>query len=110
MEDNPYFITLTPEEFHWLWEDIDLASPQHQKAPDLNWGMNGVKNGLSVRGFASDFRKKPPALAGGGSQSAQEKTPRPLEGIKRAVGKADREHVCVDEMGLGQISGSKKKS
>jgi len=22
MEDNLYSVTLTPEEFHWLWEDI----------------------------------------------------------------------------------------
>ena len=61
MEDNPYFITLTPEEFHWLWEDIDLAL-----------------------------------------QPARKKTSGPLEGIKRAIGKADREHVCIDE--INQLS------
>ena len=86
MEDNPYFITLTPEEFHWLWEDIDLAlQPARKKT------------------FYKDEKGKTHDLT-------DYDTARLLKGIKRAVGEADREHVCVDEMGLGQISGSKKKS
>ena len=31
MEDNPYFVTLTPEEFYWLWEDIELSLYSAQK-------------------------------------------------------------------------------
>lgn len=74
MEDNPYFLVLTPEEFHWLWEEINLALQSAQK-----------------KTFYKDEKGKTHDLT-------DYDTVRLLEGIRRAIGKADKEHKCIDEI------------
>ena len=78
MEDNPYFVVLTPEEFHWLWEDIELALQSAQKKAIL-------KDELGKFHDLTDYR-----------------TAKLLKGLKTAFRKADEEHICVDE--LDQLS------
>ncbi|MEW6171427.1 MAG: hypothetical protein AB1472_07740 [Candidatus Omnitrophota bacterium] len=74
MEDNPYFVVLTPEEFHWLWEDIELALQSAQKKTILK-DEDGKLHDLT------DY-----------------KMIKLLKELKVAFEKADREHKCVDEV------------
>lgn len=78
MEDNPYFVTLTPEEFHWLWEDIELSLYSAQKK--FFW-----EDKLGKLHDLTDYR-----------------TLKLVKRLKAAFKKADEEHVCVDE--INQLS------
>ena len=47
---------------------VSNNSPQNQNAPDFSRGMNGLFGAFGT-GFRLENKEKPPALAGGGSQS-----------------------------------------
>jgi len=74
MKDNPYFVSLTPEEFHWLWEDIDLALQSAQKKAIL-------KDKFGKFHDLTDY-----------------KTIKLLKELKTAFEKADKKHKCIDEI------------
>ena len=68
MENNHYSVILTPEEFYWLWEDVELALQSAQKKAILK-----DKDGKSYD--LTDY-----------------KTAKLLKGLKTTFEKADKEH------------------
>jgi len=76
MRDNNYIVYLKPEEFHWLWEDVELSLYSAQKKSFL-------KNKFGQFDDLTDY----------GAVKL-------LKRLRAAFKKSDKEHVCVDEAKL----------
>lgn len=74
MRDNRYVLILRPEEFHWLWEDIELSLHSAQKRCFLK-DESGKFHDLTDYRLV-DF----------------------LRDIRKAFQKANKEHICIDEV------------
>ena len=63
MKNNHYSVILTPEEFYWLWEDVELALQSAQKKAILR-DKNGKFHDLTeyktvklLKGLKTTFEK-----------------------------------------------------